>query len=90
MVIYKYEITTIRPIEMHAGASLIHVASQLTGDYVWAIVDPQAPIVGRRLHAYATGVPISPRGVYVGTFHTDSSLSGEFVFHVFDLGEEPA
>jgi hypothetical protein len=90
-VVYKYE---LRPwsifLDMPRGARLLHVGApdHRTG-YVWALVDPEAPKVTRKVFAQPTGVPLPRAGdgaAYVGTFKVDEG-DGWLIFHVFDGGE---
>jgi hypothetical protein len=55
--------------------------------HVWAIVDTDAPIVGRDISSYGTGSPLDEHAWkenYVGSVH---GISGGLVFHFFDHGE---
>ncbi len=85
-VVWKFPLD-MRPdqtVEMPAGAVVLHAAHQASVAYVWALVDPGAPTVPRRLWVLGTGspVPVGVIGVHVSTF-----FIGDLVLHVFDLGE---
>jgi len=72
-------------IEMPAGAKLLHVGAQGQSPYaccVWALVNTSAPMVRRHLCVFGTGHEVDVEAAYVGTTQV-----GEFVWHVFDLGE---
>lgn len=70
-------------IEMPRESRILTVQAQNGVPVVWAVVDPAAPTVSRKLLSVATGQH-SPGGDYVNTFQMNS---GALVFHVFDLGE---
>jgi hypothetical protein len=67
---------------------LLHVAEQFGTPRLWALVSVSEPTVARRIVIVGTGHPAPGPDdpfVYVGTFQ---SLGGEFVWHVFDGGEQ--
>lgn len=78
------------------GARLLSVHAQREEPQIWALVDPAAPKVRRRLLIAVTGqtgparVPETGErfddAKFVGTFLL---LGGSLVFHVFDFGESP-
>jgi hypothetical protein len=73
---------------MPAGAQVLTVQNQGDVAHVWVLVDPSGPRRARRFALYGTGrtLPNAPEtGAYVGTFQTEG---GQFVWHLFDLGEE--
>lgn len=87
--VYKYPIPTETDfvIEMPSGSSLLSVQLQHEHPQLWALVDPSAPLVQRRLALYGTGhdIPSTTKtGMFVGTFQVRCGL---LVFHLFDLGE---
>lgn len=58
------------------------------GPRVWALVDPDAPRVKRRLATIGTGQPLpddADEWAYVGSFQM---RGGALVFHLLDAGEE--
>lgn len=73
-------------IEMPTGSRLLSVQSQLGAPQLWALVDPTAPKVNRKLRLYGTGHTVTDGNGYVGTFQLQS---GHLVFHLFDDGESP-
>lgn len=93
--VHKFELNPRdEPIEMPAGADLLHVHSQFGGDFgaligeslfIWARVrtDGGAPLVKRQLYVRGTGHNLGP-GKYVGSAHM---ANGQLVWHVFDAGE---
>jgi hypothetical protein len=78
-------------IAMPGGAEIISVGHQGADVYAWAIVNPEAAKVERRLGYFATGSPLPPNWDYVGTVHVldadRPALGSWLVWHVF---EEPA
>lgn len=87
--VYKYALhaTDDQWVLMPKGAVLLHVAEQGGGQlYVWAHVDPAAPLVPRRIITIDTGHPAPDIGQFdhVGTVLLHG---GRIVLHVFD-GEE--
>lgn len=50
---------------------------------IWALVDPEAPLVERLIEVVGTGSsPALSDGIFIGTVFV-----GLYVFHVFDGGE---
>lgn len=81
--VWKFQLTPRNDmVSMPAGAQLLHVAMQGNSACVWALVDPQEPVVRRQVATIPTGIAVYVDGPYVGTFHTSG-----LVFHVFDGGE---
>jgi hypothetical protein len=95
--IFKYPLpiaSDIQVVAMPAGAHVISAGFQLTDSFsdlnevvlqVWAMVDPDAPVVDHRLATVLTGFPLSgalERAGFVATVQV-----GPLVFHVLDLGE---
>lgn len=60
-VIYKYPLPVREKyvIELPANAHIIRVDTVEGLFYLWAIVDPEAPLVTRYLEFYKTGQPIT-------------------------------
>ena len=84
---FKYGLFLGRPTPMPRGAELLTVQVQRGEAYVWARVDPSAPVVERDLHVAGTGHPLPLRAdgaPFLGTFQLNG---GGLVFHVFDCGE---
>lgn len=87
MKIYKYplDIVGTQTIPLAKWALILDV--QMQGDQVvlWALVDPEAPIVFRHLAIYGTGLHILENpGVYIATVQKE-----DLVFHVFEtIGEQ--
>lgn len=57
---------------------------------IWALVDPQSPVVMRAFRLAGTGHPIEERPgekmQYINSFQIDG---GALVFHLFEVEEEP-
>jgi hypothetical protein len=87
--IWKYRLTAMDTciLEMPQAARLLSVQEQFGAPVVWALVDPDATKVMRRLTLCPTGAPL-PCEVegfaFVGTFQIEG---GSLVFHLFDAGE---
>ena len=79
-------------ITIQAGAKILTVQThQGNGEpCVWALIDPNAPMVKRRFLTLMTGQPIATmdldNAVYVGTCQVRTGPI-VIVAHVFDLGE---
>ena len=80
--IWKFPLQTTTP--MPKGARLLAVQVQGGCPCVWAEVDPNAPLVGRRLANIGTGWDgaLDEGLSYVGTYQI-----GPLVFHLYDAGE---
>ena len=81
-----YRLTEIIPaITMPRAARPLSVGMQGQDLYVWALVDPEAPIAEHMFAVRGTGHPITPeveQGDFVGTV-----FDGPDVWHVFSLGD---
>ena len=88
IAVWKFEvpIDDLATIDMPSGARLLTVAVQGGSPVLYALVDPSAAKVARRLRVAGTGHPILPddAGIYVGTVLLHG---GALVFHIFDIGE---
>lgn len=66
------------------GAEILHVGEGHGDLYVWAIVDPSAPIVPRKIEVLGTGWNLGEAEVeFLGTVQMANGL----VWHLFDHGE---
>lgn len=83
MTIWKYtlSVTNEQKISMPSGAQLLTVQLQGGMPCLWALVNPAAPQVERKIRIHGTGHEVQG-GEYVETFQW-----GPLVFHVFDAGE---
>lgn len=89
--IWKYQvslqddITDDITIDLPTGAQILCVQMQRDVPYVWAMVDPEAPLESRSLRIYGTGEPVSAApGRYIGSFQL---LNGLYVYHLFEARE---
>lgn len=100
VTVWKFHLATagynLASIQMPAGARPLHVgvdpaapsygyagAADVLG--LWALVDPDAPVVHRWFAVTGTGHPLpTPDATHVGTVVTAVGL----VWHVWDAGEE--
>ncbi len=86
--VYRYPVPfdDIVDIKMPIGARLLTIQVQHGEPKLWALVDPDRPVVTRRFRIADTGHPVEDweATAYVGSFQL---YSGNFVRHVFDLGE---
>jgi hypothetical protein len=85
-VVHKYEVGYGEAgSQMPLGAKLLHVDSQPKaggeGVFVWAEVDPAAPLVRQQIGYFATGEDLPEDAEYVGTAVTPG---GAFVWHVYE------
>lgn len=84
MIIYKYTLSMEhqQDVEMPEGAQLLSVQVQNSAVQLWALVDPTAPTVTRKIVLCATGEPIHvDLGQFISTFQL---LGGSVVFHAFE------
>jgi hypothetical protein len=82
---WNLRVEDLQEYKMHEGAELLTVQAQGDEIQLWALVDPNARHVFRRIATYGTGYPVPDVSQkYVGTYQLHG---GALVFHVFDLGE---
>lgn len=88
ITIYKYpfKITDSLEIRMPRHAEILHVGLQKGEPHLWARVDTTQPKVTRFINIRGTGHDASRVDRHIGTLIMSD---GEFVFHVFDQGEQP-
>lgn len=88
MRIWKWElaVTDSQTVMMPNGAKVLDAQMQKNSLFVWALCDENAEKEIRHFAIYGTGNPIpGDPGCYIGTFQM---LSGELVFHVFEVLEK--
>ena len=87
-VIWKFTLDTSGVVMMPKGAKPISAREQGDALCVWAIVDPEAPKVSRRVYIIGTGHEGANYGdlPFLGTALL---MGGRLVIHVFDGGEMP-
>lgn len=83
--VFKYPIPigNIVTIKMPKGAEILHVAEQNGSPCMWALVEPEAPMIDREFRFAGTGHPIKDEeiGFFCGTFFL---REGALVFHIFE------
>lgn len=70
-------------IEMPQGARVLHVETQFDSAQMWALVDPNQPLVQRRFKVVGTGHRHEDMDTwhYIGTF---PMFGGGLMWHVFE------
>lgn len=75
-------------IPMPIGAEILSIQTQNRTPCLWAIIDPDGPVMPRSFRVFGTGHPLptygameTVRGKYVGTYQ-----DGALVFHLFAVG----
>lgn len=90
--IYKYPlaIEDEQQIEMPQGAKVLCVQMQNGTPYLWAEVNPEAPMTKNTFYVRGTGHQLGKVATasigctYIGTFQM---AGGSLVFHVYRLGD---
>ena len=85
--IFKYTlpITDETVISMPQGAEILSIQEQRGAVYIWAVVDPDAPMVDRHFIVKQTGHPMqTPVGDFIATFQIHFPPFRVLVFHVFE------
>ena len=104
-VVFKYPLmsaSTVAPlsyteIDCQSGAKFIEINVQEQKFMAWAVVDPSAPLVTRKIWIVGTGTPIPVDAVeYIDTIHTvhqrnpriaihggSQQTEVEYVWHIF-------
>ena len=86
-LVYKYSIPVgdYRNVELPEGAEILTVQAQFDEPHMWALVDPDAPMVTRKFLLLGTGHSCDEdisRSDYIGTYQLHG---GGLVFHLFEL-----
>jgi hypothetical protein len=82
--IYKYpmKLEDEQLIDMPRGAEVLTVQVQRDAVWLWAKVDPDEPLIPRRILTHGTGHEVTEAaGRYIDTFQLHG---GDLVFHVFE------
>ena len=80
--IFKYELDPTGDwIAIQEGAEILSVGVQNSNIMMWALVDPERPMIQRKFNVYGTGHKIHYPGKFIGTVFMDN-----LVFHVYDGG----
>ena len=79
--VYKYPIDVTDPtVVLPEGYKILMAAHQATqGDFIWALVDREAPTKRKEFIVVGTGFPIPP-----GITYLTSWQSPPFVWHLFE------
>lgn len=85
--IWKYPlyVQDVQTVEMPDEADILTIQVQGDAPYIWAMVNPDAPLNPRKIRIYGTGHPVDPNlsaERYIGTFQLKN---GSLVLHVFDI-----
>lgn len=93
VTIWKFplQLLAVQTVQMPRGSKIIHVDFQDGGVMLWALVDPDKPHCSRRIDIAGTGHTLRHPTITEGVRdHIGSVLQneGQFVWHVFDIGEE--
>ena len=82
--IFKYPLepspASTQPLDLPAGAEVLHVGEQYMGIQLWAKVDPNAEPETRFFRIYGTGQTLPDDAVHLGTVQMNP-----FIWHVFEL-----
>jgi hypothetical protein len=85
--IYKYPLATtdFQVIDLPEGAQILSVNIQYEKICLWAIIDTEKPVAGRRIRIIGTGNDAGDveMGQHIGSV---LAYGGTFVWHVFDVG----
>ena len=86
--VYKYVVYMgdYMNVELPEGAEILTVQAQYDEPHIWALVNPDAPMVTRKFRLLGTGHPTEDdvsQDNYIGTFQLNG---GGLVFHLFELG----
>jgi hypothetical protein len=87
--VLKYSLVSATTVEgnyaihMPRGATVLTIQLQRGEPMMWALVDPDAPLVMREFAVQGTGWDIEDDSLaYVGTYQ---QYGGEFVWHLFEV-----
>lgn len=89
LTVWKFQLQAapdVQRIQMPAGARLLSAGEQDNTLCIWALVDPEQPMVERHIRIAGTGHPlgaVNPGTAYVGRAEF---ADGALQVHVFDLG----
>lgn len=89
MVVWKFDIRQLNDavaMMVPKGATILTAQNQRGVLCVWALCDPEAPMVPHHIRIVGTGHRIDPANArkFIGTVQM---LDGDLVWHLFDLGE---
>ncbi len=81
---FKIPMEAVASIEVPEGAQIIHVDCQAREAFLWAVVNPNAPLRTRCFRVAGTGRKIRDDHAldHVGTVKIEG---GQLMFHVFEI-----
>ena len=86
MKVFKYRVdgASLQVIRLPKGAKILQVAWQRhqQDTFLWALVDPEAPLVSRTFYLMATGQEM---GDAEGLLHVGTFQMGVLVWHLFEV-----
>lgn len=84
VTVYKYQLGVgdLQSVEMPRDAQILTVQVQRGTVCLWALVDPDAALVTRRIRIAGTGHVIEGAHTYIGTVQ---QMGGALVWHVFEV-----
>lgn len=86
LTIWKYELglQDHQTLQLPEGAQLLHVGNQHGALCLWALVDPDAKVIDRRIYVVGTGHKLPTACKLARYIGTAMMLGGTLVWHVFD------
>jgi hypothetical protein len=80
--VWKFHLHPAYPTYMPIGAKPLSVHAQNDDLYLWALVDTDSPVEGRKFVIVGTGHEVNEHaGDFIGTAHLSG---GSLVLHVFE------
>lgn len=89
-LMYKYVVRPYEEVVMHKGAIIYSVDQDSYEDEVaiWAAVDPNEPMVVRKIETVMTGGKLPEKSTqFIGTVRLKVEGYAIIIIHVFDHGE---
>lgn len=87
---FPFNVSDYFTVPMPDGAQILHVEAQQFSSAadgspaIWALVDPDAPVVERDFCVFGTGHKVRPPGPDMTVSHVATWLHGPFVWHLFE------
>ena len=80
---FPFKLADVVNIEMPAGAEVVSIQMQGKTPCVWAIVNPDSPLVTKSFAVVGTGHTIPS---YVDDYsHKETLIDGDSVWHIFTI-----
>lgn len=91
--VWKFRIPILGAVQMPVGAQVLDVAFlNIKELYLWALVDPEAPVEKREFLPRPTGTPVPEGAQYIGTAAVITRVTDKrkiptewFAVHVFEM-----